>query len=103
MIAAARSRFPGYRFDSGVTLFACVVSLSLDEVGRRSFPLASCVVVPGACSRPHHLIISCGGSVPFSSSPVCRLVLPRRSLFSSGAAIVRRTAGVASHPLSILI
>lgn len=50
MIAAARLRFSDYHFGGGTALFACVISSSPDEAGRRSFPLASCVVVPGrAC------------------------------------------------------
>ena len=45
-------------------------------------------------SSSHHLVrLACS----FLIFPVCRLVLHRCSLFSSGAAIVRRTAGV-SHP-----
>ena len=53
MIAAARSCFSAYRFDGGTALFACVISSSPDEVGSRSFPLSSCVVVPGL--RVSHL------------------------------------------------
>lgn len=50
MIMKARSRFSAYRFDDGTALFACGASSSSGKVRRRSFPLASCVVVPGcAC------------------------------------------------------
>lgn len=93
MIAAARSCFSAYRFDGGTALFACGVSSSPDEVGRRPFHLASCVVVPGACSRPHHLIISSSRAEGGSSVLTVfgrRLVLPWGSLFSSDATIVRR-------------
>lgn len=50
--------------------------------------------------RRHHIIISCdvGGSVLIVIG--CRIVLSPCSLFSSVAAIVRRTA-VVSHPSSV--
>lgn len=48
-------------------------------------------------SFPHHLVISCGGGGSVLIVLGRLLVLPRCSLFSSDAAIVRRTAGV-SHP-----
>lgn len=145
MIAAARIRLLGlpFRRRGGSVCLRCLV-VPLDDVGRRSFHLSSCVSVSsraclicpgvviafsllararimprcgvlcvpivgeprrryasGACPR-HHLIPSsrAAEAASFSAlSCVCAVSSPRRSLFSSEAAIVRSVGGALPHLL----
>lgn len=62
---------------------------SAEDMPRCLFPIL--IISSISCDDGGFILIVLG----------CRLVLPRCSLFSSDTAIVRRTAGVASHPSSV--
>lgn len=86
---------------------ACQRSYHQPGVASRAFPSSDSLgggYVPGVCLSPsssHHLVRrGCFVLIVLG----CRLGLPRCSLFSSWAVIVRRTAGVVSHqPLRLVL